>query len=184
MADHLHRNAQIDEAHEYFDENVDDLLIEARKYKVGCVLAHQFLDQTTTYLRSSLASSTATKLASRLSVADARFLAPNMRTVPETLLTVPRLTFACYIRDATPEAVQVPVEAGKLEGQPRLSDDEYASFLDRNRERVSLVKETDSTVKRQPDQPTPPESPARHQGEQRPGAKPPPPSDEEDDYRL
>jgi len=67
----------IDEAHEYFDENIDDLLIEARKYKVGCVLAHQFLDQTTTYLRSSLASSTATKLAARLSVADARFLAPN-----------------------------------------------------------------------------------------------------------
>ncbi len=79
----------IDEAHEYFDENIDDLLIEARKYKVGCILAHQFLDQTTTYLRSSLASSTATKLAARLSVADARFLAPNMRTAPETLLSVP-----------------------------------------------------------------------------------------------
>ncbi len=128
----------IDEAHEYFDENIDDLLIEARKYKVGCILAHQFFDQTTTYLRSSLASSTATKLASRLSVADARFLAPNMRTAPDTLLSMPRLTFACYIRDATPEAVQVPVEAGKLEAQERLDDDEYAAFLDRNRERVSL----------------------------------------------
>ena len=115
----------IDEAHEYFDDNIDDLLIEARKYKTGCVLAHQFLDQTTTYLRSSLAASTATKLAARLSVADARFLAPNMRTDPETLLAVPRLNFACHIRDATPEAVLVPAEkAGKLESQLSL-DDEY-----------------------------------------------------------
>src|SRR5258708_6204026 len=130
----------IDEAHEYFDENIDHLLIEARKYKTGCILAHQFLDQTTTYLRSSLAASTATKLAARLSVADARFLAPNMRTQPETLLTAPRLTFACHIRDATPEAVLVPVEAGKLESQPHLTDDEYDAFLARNRARVSLPK--------------------------------------------
>jgi len=128
----------IDEAHEYFDENIDDLLIEARKYRTGCVLAHQFLDQTTTYLRSSLAASTATKLAARVSVADARFLAPNMRTDPETLLTVPRLNFACHIRDATPEAVLVPVEAGKLESQLRLTDDEYDAFLATNRERVSI----------------------------------------------
>ncbi len=128
----------IDEAHEYFDENIDDLLIEARKYKTGCILAHQFLDQTTTYLRSSLAASTATKLAARVSVADARFLAPNMRTDPETLLSVPRLNFACHIRDATPEAVLVPVEAGKLESQPRLDDDEYDAFLAHNRDRVSL----------------------------------------------
>lgn len=128
----------IDEAHEYFDDNIDDLLIEARKYKVGCVLAHQFIDQVSPYLRSSLASSTATKLAARLSVADARFLAPNMRTEPDTLLSVPRLTFACYIRDATPEAVLVPVEAGKLESHPRMTDDEYEAFLARNRDRVSI----------------------------------------------
>ncbi len=128
----------IDEAHEYFDDNIDDLLIEARKYKVGVVLAHQFIDQVSPYLRSSLASSTATKLAARVSVADARFLAPNMRTEPDTLLSVPRLTFACHIRDATPEAVLVPVEAGKLESRPRLAEQEYEAFLATNRKRVSI----------------------------------------------
>lgn len=163
----------IDEAHEYFDENIDDLLIEARKYKTGCILAHQFLDQTTTYLRSSLAASTATKLAARVSVADARFLAPNMRTDPETLLSAPRLTFACHIRDATPEAVLVPVEAGKLESQPRLSDDEYDAFLASNRERVSLP-----VVKEQPPAPAPQDE------SDAPATAEVSPDDAEDDYRL
>lgn len=174
----------IDEAHEYFDENIDDLLIEARKYKVGCVLAHQFLDQTTAYLRSSLASSTATKLASRLSVADARFLAPDMRTTREALLSVPRLAFACHIRDATPEAVLVPVEAGKLEGEPRMSEDEYASFLEGNRNRVSLGKRDENEREREPRRPReaigePSPYTRRHSKNE-----PPPAHDEEDDYRL
>lgn len=164
----------IDEAHEYFDENIDDLLIEARKYKTGCVLAHQFLDQTSTYLRSSLAASAATKLAARLSVADARFLAPNMRTDPETLLSAPRLNFACHIRDATPEAVLVPVEVGKLESQLRLSDDEYKAFLVQNRERVSLGKAEDRPQ---------PEPEAARKDEPLSTADPSP-NDEEDDYRL
>ena len=34
----------IDEAHDYFDESMENLLNQARKYKVGLVLAHQNLD--------------------------------------------------------------------------------------------------------------------------------------------
>jgi Type IV secretion-system coupling protein DNA-binding domain len=174
----------IDEAHEYFDENIDDLLIEARKYKVGCVLAHQFLDQTSTYLRSSLASSTATKLAARLSVSDARFLAPNMRTEPEVLLSAPRLTFVCHIRDATPQAVLIPVEAGKLESEPRITDEEYDSFLDRNRKRVSLGNRGENRERQPHEQSSQPKDQPRGYSERRPEPKPPPPEDVEDDYRL
>src|SRR5258708_3273197 len=43
----------IDEASEYFDTNVDNLLIQARKYKLGIVVAHQYLDQLQGGLRSS-----------------------------------------------------------------------------------------------------------------------------------
>ena len=35
----------IDEAHDYFDESIEKLLEQARKYKVGMLLAHQHLDQ-------------------------------------------------------------------------------------------------------------------------------------------
>jgi hypothetical protein len=46
----------VDEAASYFDSNIDDFLTEARKYKCGCVFAHQFLDQATSSLRASLAA--------------------------------------------------------------------------------------------------------------------------------
>ena len=33
----------VDEAADYFDDNIDDLLTQVRKYKVGCLFAHQFM---------------------------------------------------------------------------------------------------------------------------------------------
>ena len=35
----------IDEAADYFDRNIDDLLTQARKYQLGVVFSHQYLDQ-------------------------------------------------------------------------------------------------------------------------------------------
>jgi hypothetical protein len=127
----------VDEAAEYFDQNINDLLTQVRKYKMGCVFAHQFMDQCTPSLKSSLAANTAIKLASRVSTGDARSLAPDMRTTPEFILSQPKLQFACYIRDVTSHAISVPVEAGKLERQPQMTDEAYDLFRERNRKRVS-----------------------------------------------
>jgi DNA helicase HerA-like ATPase len=127
----------VDEAAEYFDQNINDLLTQVRKYKMGCVFAHQFMDQCTQSLKSSLAANTAIKLASRVSTGDARALAPDMRTTPEFILSQPKLQFACYIRDVTSHAIGVPVEAGKLDRQPQVTDEAYRLFLERNRKRVS-----------------------------------------------
>jgi hypothetical protein len=46
----------IDEAHDYFDESLENLLNQARKYKVGLILAHQNLNQFETQLRSTVAA--------------------------------------------------------------------------------------------------------------------------------
>ena len=127
----------VDEAAEYFDQNINDLLTQVRKYKMGCVFAHQFMDQCTLSLKSSLAANTAIKLASRVSTGDARALAPDMRTTPEFILAQPKLQFACYIRDVTSHAISVPVEAGKLEREPQMSDGAYHLFREQNRKRVS-----------------------------------------------
>ena len=124
----------VDEAAQYFDQNIDDLLTEARKYKLGCVFAHQFLDQCTSQLRSSLAANTAIKMAGGVSTSDARALAADMRTSPEFILSQPRLTFACHIRGVTPQGVAIPVNAGLLEAQPERAD--YEALIQRNRERV------------------------------------------------
>lgn len=136
----------VDEAAAYFDSNIDDLLTEARKYKLGCVFAHQFLDQATGALRASLSANTAIKLASGVSVSDARAMAPEMRTTPEFILGQPRLQFAAHIRSVTPHAISVPVPAGELERQPRLSDAAYHRLLAANRARVSIPPEPPPTA--------------------------------------
>jgi hypothetical protein len=132
----------VDEAASYFDSNIDDLLTEARKYKVGCVFAHQFLDQCTSSLRASLAANTSIKMVSGVSMQDARALAPDMRTTPDFILSQPRLHFAAHIRNVTPQAVSIPVRLGALKQEPELSDETYERLRELNRERVSLPLST------------------------------------------
>ena len=127
----------IDEAAEYFDTNIDDLLNQARKYRCGVVMAHQYLDQANPQLRSSLASNTAIKMAAGVSTADARHLAPDMRTTADFILRQPRLHFSAFVRGLTPQAISVPVEVGKLEAQERMSAEGYQGFLASNAARVS-----------------------------------------------
>jgi hypothetical protein len=129
----------VDEAAAYFDSNIDDLLTEARKYKVGCVFAHQFLDQCSSSLRASLAANTSIKLAGGVSTGDARVLAPDLRTGAEFILSQPKLHFAAHIRNVTPQAVSIPVAVGILEAEPRLSEGAYESLRVKNRAKVSLA---------------------------------------------
>jgi hypothetical protein len=128
----------VDEAAEYFDSNIDDLLTQARKYKLGCVFAHQFLDQCTPSLRASLAANTSIKLAGSVSMADARSLAPDLRTTSDFIINQPALHFACYVRNMTTTAVSLEVPYGTLEHEPRLSSEAYQSLKAFNRERVSM----------------------------------------------
>ena len=60
----------IDEAADYFDDNIDTLLIQARKYKLGVTLAHQFLDQLTPALRASMMTNPAIRFAGGVSQKD------------------------------------------------------------------------------------------------------------------
>ncbi|MDB5580989.1 MAG: hypothetical protein JWR80_6165 [Bradyrhizobium sp.] len=125
----------VDEAASFFSSNIDDLLTEARKYKTGLVLAHQYLDQATGSLKSSLHANTGIKFASGLSAADARAMAPEMRTTADFILDQPKLQFAAHIRNVTPQAVAIPIHP--VVDLPQLSAERYASLIGRNRERVS-----------------------------------------------
>jgi hypothetical protein len=128
----------VDEAGSFFSSNIDDLLTEARKYKAGLVLAHQYLDQCTGSLKASLAANTSIKMASGLSAADAAHMAREMRTTPDFILNQPRFHFAAHIRNVTPQAVSIPIEPVK--GLPQLSEAEYQVLRERNRARVSIAR--------------------------------------------
>lgn len=131
----------IDEAAEYFDDNIDNLLNQARKYKLGMVLAHQYLDQLAGGLRASIASNTSIKFAGGVSDRDARSVAPDMRTTPTFVLEQRKGTketrFACYLRNVTGAALSLAVPFGTMEREPTMSDEAYGKLLDANRARVS-----------------------------------------------
>jgi hypothetical protein len=128
----------VDEAAAYFDSNIDDFLTEARKYKCGCVFAHQFLDQATWQLRSSLAANTAIKFAGAVSMSDARAMAPDMRTTAEFIISQPKHHFAAHVRHTTPGAVSIPIKVGQLEREPRMGEDAYRRLRLLNSSRVSI----------------------------------------------
>jgi hypothetical protein len=133
----------IDEAAEYFDDNIDDLLSQARKYNLGVVFAHQYLDQLAPALRASIAANASIKLAGGVSTADARSLAPDMRTTPDFLLGQRKGTratsFGCYVRNFTSQAIGLAVPFGTLERQPRMSKAFFESLLAENRARLTVV---------------------------------------------
>lgn len=127
----------IDEAQDYFDDKIGQLLNQARKYRVGMVLAHQNLDQLSLGLRSTIMSSTSIKLAGGVSAKDARALAEDMRCDDEFLQKMrkskERTEFACFVRNFTPKAVQVSVPLGFVERMPRLSQGSVTRLIDANR---------------------------------------------------
>src|SRR5204862_6932200 len=86
-------------------------------------------------LRASFAANTGIKMAGGVSTSDARWLAPDMRTTADFILSQPRLHFACHIRNVTPPAVSIPVTVVKLEKDPRLSAEAYEQLSRRNRRR-------------------------------------------------
>lgn len=132
----------VDEAAEYFDENLETLLSQARKFNVGVLFAHQHLDQLTPGLRSSVAANTSIKFAGGVSDKDARALAGDMRTSPDFITGMTKrgksTEFACYVRNYTGNAVRLTIPFGTLESEPRMTTDEHARLIARNRERYAI----------------------------------------------
>jgi hypothetical protein len=127
----------IDEAHDYFDQSMENLLNQARKYKVGLVLAHQNLDQFPSKLRSTVMASTSLKLVGGLSASDANAFAKEMHCEREYLQGMNKhedhTEFACFVRNHTPTPIRLNVPFGTMEATPRISEADYAEIITRNR---------------------------------------------------
>ena len=86
-----------DEAHEYFDEKLERMLLQARKANVGMVLATQdFSKATKAGIADTLIGSTSTKIVSKVISSDAKRLAPSMKTSGEFLTDLSDHTFALF----------------------------------------------------------------------------------------
>ncbi len=103
--DRLPAMVYVDEAQDYFDQNVGLILSQARKYKVGMVMAHQYLGQLSNGLQEAFEANTSIKLAGGVSARDARTMAVQMSADPQAIQQHPKGTFATYIRGLTERAV-------------------------------------------------------------------------------
>jgi len=149
----------VDEAHEYFGDSVEELLNQARKYKVSLTAAHQTLDQASPRLRAILHANTSLKCAGGVSARDARAFADELHTTPEFIESMRRghgrTEFAAWLKHHTPQAIRLSVPLGFLEQQPILTEEAYAALLDRNR-RASCGTLADVTVFDVPEEEAPP----------------------------
>lgn len=88
----------IDEMHSFVSLSLADILAEARKYKLGLFMAHQYLDQLHEKIRSAIFGNIGTVVVFRIGAGDAKDLAKEFHpSVDENdLINLPR--YAGYIK--------------------------------------------------------------------------------------
>jgi Type IV secretion-system coupling protein DNA-binding domain len=135
----------IDEAHDYFDESMENLLNQARKYKVAMLISHQNLDQFEAKLKSTVMASTSIKLVGGLSAKDASAFAREMGCEPEYLQGIrkhaDRTEFACIVRNYTPNPITLSVPFGAMERQPKITKVQESRLIELNHARYSATNE-------------------------------------------
>jgi hypothetical protein len=135
--DRLPAMVYIDEAQDYFDQNIGIILSQARKYKVGMIMAHQFLGQLTSGLSEAFEANTSIKLAGGVSARDARALAGQMSADPDLVQRQPKGTFATFVRGLTERAVPISFPFFVLENMPCASNEERDAIREYSRKKYA-----------------------------------------------
>lgn len=123
----------VDEAADYFDQNIGIILSQARKFNVGMVLAHQFLGQLSPALQDAFAANTAIKFAGGVSSKDARTLASMIGCEPTFIEKQRKGEFAASVRGQTQGPIALRFPFGHVENMPTLSPEERQSLINRMR---------------------------------------------------
>jgi hypothetical protein len=126
--DRLPAMIYIDEAQDYFDANIGIILSQARKYKVGMIMAHQYLGQLSAGLQEAFEANTSIKLAGGVSARDARALSGQMSVDPDVIQRQPKGTFATYVRGLTDRAVPISFPFFILENFPKATKDQIEAI--------------------------------------------------------
>ncbi|MEM7206494.1 MAG: hypothetical protein AAF434_01595 [Pseudomonadota bacterium] len=137
-SDRLPFMVYIDEAQEYFDEHIEVILTQARKYNVAIHMAHQSLVQLPSHLKGIMMTNTSVKMAGGVSAKDANDLAAEMHTSPDYVREAQKYDeyteFALWLKNVTSGSMRVPIPFGVLEKKETLTNGEYQNLLQRNRE--------------------------------------------------
>jgi hypothetical protein len=128
----------IDECHDIIaeDQSIPEIIDQCRSQKIAVILAHQRSDQLSAEVLNAVAN-----CAIRFANSDdeARFLADKLRTTPEFLRSLPRGTFAAFVRDMTPAAVALKIPFNDLSKLTRQTTSEQQTLRTAMRSRYSYV---------------------------------------------
>lgn len=112
------------------DARIPTLLDECRSQKIALILAHQRTAQLTPPVLDAVAN-----CAIRMANSDdeAKYLAPKLRMDVETLQALPRGTFGTFVRDLTPQGIQLKISKIDLDELPRMTGEELTGIRERMR---------------------------------------------------
>ena len=105
----------VDEMHSFVSLSFADILAEARKYKLGLFLAHQYIDQLNEKIRSAIFGNVGTVISFRVGAADAEYLAKEFYPTfdEQDLIHLPK--YSMYIKLMIDGATSMPFSAETLE---------------------------------------------------------------------
>ncbi|MGH1419411.1 MAG: hypothetical protein ACRBCJ_11190 [Hyphomicrobiaceae bacterium] len=143
----------IDESSEYLDANIDQLLIQGRKYSTALHLYAQHMSQFADKgLKATALAIPALRYVGSLNDADATLLAKEMNTTPEFLKAVRKTTteteWSLFVRNLTPTATRISVPFLQAEREPKMSPAAYQRLLTRNRNLIGAPRRAPLTTSR------------------------------------
>lgn len=159
VSDRVATHVYLDEAHEIVDDKVEEILNQARKYRVALTFSHQNLGQLRdNATRASVAASTAIKMIGGASNKDAEAYAGDLRTDSAYILSTKKKDrayseFVTFVKNFMDQALKLTVPFGRLEKLPAASADERVALTAANRERYCY----DATTVAEPPSRPPPE---------------------------
>jgi len=119
------------------DQKLATILDECRSQKIALILAHQRTDQITNPNVLSAMANCAIRFAN--SDDEAKYLAPKLRCDPEFLHSLPRGTFAAFVRDLTRKAIALNVPYQNIEDLPRMSGAQQDAIRQRMRDEYGVI---------------------------------------------
>lgn len=152
----------IDETQDYVDEKIGTILEQARKFKIGMVLAHQYIGQLAPKLQESFSANTSIKFAGGVSADDARKFARMLRCEPAFIENQGKGQFACFVRNYTQRAVSLRIPFGAMEELPKMSEGNQDALRTAMRKRYAVhISELRRDAPEEPEAEPEPEAKAR-----------------------
>ena len=124
------------------DQKLATILDECRSQKIALILSHQRTEQIKDPNVLSAMSNCAIRFAN--SDDEAKYLAPKLRCEPEFLYSLPRGTFAAFVRDLTPHAVALKIPYVDIETLTRMTAQQQSAIRERMHTEYGIVSTSSS----------------------------------------